>query len=210
MEKKSSEMNYLIMRITPSIDNGLSTYSNAYLSNEKMPSEGSKATATVLRKRFIVIEVQHTADFDSLLHAIRDNDTLGPYIKCDGKLGSHDKDEYITALLAPAVERRTRSSASTSVTNRATFKEEETVLVFPFDASTAELDSAARGLTEASGRLSLSDENVTSLAIAGADNCADAAATSKTHMVTIRGEDFDRLVPCEFLNDTLIDFWINW
>lgn len=40
---------------------------------------------------------------------------------------------------------------------------------------------------------------------------ADEAKTkARAHYLTIRQEDFDRLEPGEFLNDTLIDFWMQW
>jgi hypothetical protein len=34
--------------------------------------------------------------------------------------------------------------------------------------------------------------------------------SARAHFLTIRQEDFDRLEPGEFLNDTLIDFWMQW
>mmetsp|Transcript_3548 Transcript_3548/g.9364 ORF Transcript_3548/g.9364 Transcript_3548/m.9364 type:complete len:1591 (-) Transcript_3548:489-5261(-) len=35
-------------------------------------------------------------------------------------------------------------------------------------------------------------------------------SAGRTHHLTIRSEDVDRLEPGEFLNDTLIDFWMRW
>ena len=35
-------------------------------------------------------------------------------------------------------------------------------------------------------------------------------SSSRTHYLTIRGDDFDRLDHGEFLNDTLVDFWMTW
>jgi Ulp1 family protease len=38
----------------------------------------------------------------------------------------------------------------------------------------------------------------------------EAKTKARAHYLTIRQEDFDRLEPGEFLNDTLIDFWMQW
>ncbi len=45
----------------------------------------------------------------------------------------------------------------------------------------------------------------------GDDKDESAGKTkSRAHFLTIRDEDYDRLEPGEFLNDTLIDFWFQW
>lgn len=90
---------------------------------------------------------------------------------------------------------------------------EETILVYPFEAKPTELDSVAANLIEASGRLSKTDtttmfEKKCGTVEEGED--ADAVPIGKTHMVTVRGEDYERLDPYEFLNDSLIDFWMKW
>ena len=206
-KKKAStyeEMNYLIMRIKPSEKNGLSAYSNAYLADNKRNTR-----KIALKKRFVVLEVRDRLAFESLITKFRDDATLGPLFNTVQKLGAHEKDRFIQSLLVQNSEKRTRSMVS----RRPQFKEDETILVYPFRATVAELDSAAVGLIETAGRLPVEIDSVNSDATdapTSDDNVVDGGVANKTHMVTIRGEDFDRLVPCEFLNDTLIDFWMKW
>ncbi len=90
---------------------------------------------------------------------------------------------------------------------------EQTILVYPFEASPAELDKAAEHLTEASGRLKEGDD-AEMIDVEKDSTSTETRETptslGKTHMVTVRGEDYERLEDFEFLNDTLIDFWLKW
>ena len=38
----------------------------------------------------------------------------------------------------------------------------------------------------------------------------DAKGAARQHYVTIRVEDYERLEPREWLNDSLVDFWMQW
>jgi len=117
---------------------------------------------------------------------------------------------------------------------------DEILLVYPFDGDSNEMEEAAEGMQEASGQLfaeemapttaeSLSQslcsarketeegDQTDSSSYATDDKAAlnqNAAAPSKParrrHFLTVRVRDFERLCPGEFLNDTLIDFWIQW
>jgi Ulp1 family protease len=43
------------------------------------------------------------------------------------------------------------------------------------------------------------------------DRNPDSSDTSsRTHYLTIREDDRERLQPGQFLNDTLVDFWMSW
>jgi Ulp1 family protease len=44
----------------------------------------------------------------------------------------------------------------------------------------------------------------------GVGEKAEPEKKTRAHFLTIRQEDFDRLDDGEFLNDTLIDFWMQW
>jgi len=39
---------------------------------------------------------------------------------------------------------------------------------------------------------------------------APSKATARTHYLTLRQDEMERLEPGEFLNDTLIDFFMRW
>ena len=194
------KMNYLIMRIKPSEENGLVIYSNAYLSDEKVVAKEGKAE----KRKYIVLEIPERKALSSFISKMSDNEHLGPLIHTNHSLNEEEIKPFIQSLLPQ--KRKTRSIA-----RRQQYKEDETMLVYPFLATDEELDSASDGLTEASNRLS-SDAIIVdkTSALTCRNQISDTSAIYKTHMVTIRGEDFDRLAPCEFLNDTLIDFWMKW
>ena len=196
------KMNYLIMRIKPSEENGLVIYSNAYLSDEKVVAKEGKAE----KRKYIVVEIPERKALSSFISKMSDNEHLGPLIHTNHSLNEEEIKPFIQSLLPQ--KRKTRSIA-----RRKQYKEDETMLVYPFFATDEELDSASDGLTEASNRLSSTADAIiidkTSV-LTCRDQISDTSAIYKTHMVTIRGEDYDRLVPCEFLNDTLIDFWMKW
>lgn len=175
-----------------------------------MPVGGEDISISIMKKRYVVVEIEDRQAFQSLIKKFGEDTTLRAYIATVTKLGVHKKDEYIQSLLDSYSEKKARPSALP----RPRFKEDATLLVYPFQATDAELDSAAVGLIEASGKLPKESEVLTidgtsafSSDVNGGD---ESTLTSKTHMVTIRGEDFDRLAPYEFLNDTLIDFWMQW
>ena len=190
---------YFIMRIKPTEKNGLSTINNSYLSDEKY--NGASSTGD-RKKKFVIIETTDKNSFQAILDGMCQTTYLKALLYC--KLEEDQKNSYIIALLAPAKKRKKAVVLSK-------YKEHETILVFPFQAHDAELTSAAKGLIEASGKLPLDDS--TTMFAPLKPPCTSGIAEnpkSKVHTVTIHGEDYDRLVPCEFLNDTLIDFWITW
>jgi hypothetical protein len=88
--------------------------------------------------------------------------------------------------------------------------------VYPFPATEDILRTAASGLKELGGDLlgvdyahSVTLENRDSVQSGnndanGVDNMGGA------HCVTITNGDRDRLKPSQWLNDTLVDFWMRW
>lgn len=114
-------------------------------------------------------------------------------------------------------------------------KGETVLLVYPFAGDTEVIDAAAIGLTEAncaalkaesikpngasepnsvegeSKTSALRDSEVAPLATMPENPPAVAANTNQRgDYVMIRVKDYDRLDPGEWLNDSLIDFWMQW
>lgn len=195
---------YLVMRIRPTDHNKLSLYPNKYLTNDCYPPK-HRAPRSTLMKRFVIAEISDRVAFKNLLEFMKKNEMLHSLI-LGGELTFKKLHEKITSLLPNPVS----VSLKTSLDSK--FKHDETILVFPFQAKDHELSKAANGLTEAGGKLVSSDssaffsDQTDDSIVARSDN----QPATKVHTVTIRGEDYDRLKPCEFLNDTLIDFWISW
>eukprot|EP00523_Entomoneis_sp_CCMP467_P006986 CAMPEP_0168734242 /NCGR_PEP_ID=MMETSP0724-20121128/8709_1 /TAXON_ID=265536 /ORGANISM="Amphiprora sp., Strain CCMP467" /LENGTH=1244 /DNA_ID=CAMNT_0008781333 /DNA_START=148 /DNA_END=3882 /DNA_ORIENTATION=+ len=77
--------------------------------------------------------------------------------------------------------------------------EDDVLVVFPFGGDRRDMIQAAEGLNE----LSLATENDDSLA-------HGMKPSGRGHYLTLRVQDYLRLEPTEYLNDTLIDFWMLW
>jgi hypothetical protein len=83
---------------------------------------------------------------------------------------------------------------------------------YPFDADKKSLSDAASGMKELSGdMLGLGRADIGVQGQLGKRNLADGTKKPKrTHYLTIKDEDLKRLHPCEFFNDTTVDFWNQW
>ena len=86
----------------------------------------------------------------------------------------------------------------------------ETVLSFVFPTSHLEMEveSAASKLIEANGKLRRQSNESIFSNFTNKRNRANRKQDIQS--ITIQGEDYGRLAPGEFLNDTLIDFWMKW
>ena len=109
------------------------------------------------------------------------------------------------------------------------------LLVYPFAENTKVIDAAARGLTEANCAFLKADnlmsydesesssmeveskpsvlsesEGATLAAMVENPPALAANTNQRGDFVMIRVKDYDRLDPGEWLNDSLIDFWMQW
>lgn len=90
----------------------------------------------------------------------------------------------------------------------------EPLLVFPFKADEEVFSTAASNLNELREAREISDgESIPLIQPQDSDlNESDVKVkgSSRTHYITIREDDVERLAPGEFLNDALVDFWMKW
>ena len=131
-----------------------------------------------------------------------------------------DNLDYSTEVLVEdsTNERKRRMSESKESKNKKKDSENKLLVVYPFGVDEAILNEAASGLKELGGDL---------LGIEGGQDTKPPAASAmkgvqsdveddgkgkstRTHYVTIRDDDVERLCPGQFLNDTLVDFWMRW
>ncbi len=84
--------------------------------------------------------------------------------------------------------------------------ENKLLLVYPFEVDEAVLSGSAADLTELGGKLF----GLEARPPAKTDRISDNKKPPRTHYVTICEDDKDRLRPGQFLNDTLVDFWMRW
>lgn len=132
---------------------------------------------------------------------------LEPYNEA---LVKDDKAERAKRYSAP----RTRSRG----TNRTLSSENKLLVVYPFKVEEEILRSISSRLTELSGdRLGVSDESAPEIDDLDQGNedghVGDGQprdTSTRTHYLTIREDDRERLQPGQFLNDTLVDFWMSW
>jgi hypothetical protein len=77
-------------------------------------------------------------------------------------------------------------------------------------------DSSSERVAVEAMEIDTSDPEVSDAekALSGGSDKGEVDAETKTrgraHFLTVRVEDYERLEPGEFLNDTLIDFWMQW
>lgn len=113
--------------------------------------------------------------------------------------------------------RRTRRS-NRKLKKRSSFVDgrqaECTLLVYPFAGDATEIEDAAKGLTEASRSVDMlgnsRDEPDISPYSKDEDEESTATTRQRAHFVTINVGDYERLDPGEWLNDSLVDFWMQW
>ena len=158
-----------------------------------------------------------------MLVKIQEHPVLGAWCSEDSEIEFYELDTYAKALTDDhQKERKERISIAgrTRSGGRKKKKDSENKLlvVYPFGVDETVLSESASGLKELGGD-SLGVENVsavdnTSQADVQMQNSSDMedvkSKSSRMHYVTIRDEDIERLCPRQFLNDTLVDFFMRW
>jgi Ulp1 family protease len=106
-------------------------------------------------------------------------------------------------------------------------KQNDILLIYPFAWDKEKIERAADGLNEAGANSMLeqeseADETSTTkepprsaspapeTSEDSSDNRQAIKARKRAHHLTVRAEEHGRLDPDEWLNDTLIDFWMQW
>lgn len=131
-----------------------------------------------------------------------------------------DNLDYSTEVLVEdsTNERKRRMSESKESKNKKKDSENKLLVVYPFGVDEAILSEAASGLKELGGDLlGIDDMDDTKPPAASAMQGVKSdveddvkGKSSRTHYIIIRDDDVERLCPGQFLNDTLVDFWMRW
>jgi len=235
---ESEQMSFLAMQVDPNTDNGLSIFPNAYKPSPSKKGSNLAASkryiAIEFRSDAEFKGLLRVMKKDATLSAFVDQSSKLRAADAEeyglSLLEAARKERIAreSSMGSPRVRRTRKKKRGSNISN-------EVLLVFPFGADEAKIDKAAVGLREAgfqstsdsatrqenseggAADLKTSDEG---MATASADDTETAddedkedsagKAKSRAHFLTIRDEDYDRLQPGEFLNDTLIDFWFQW
>lgn len=221
---------FLAMRIDKTDHNGLSSIVNTYSSKENDYAKGYVVvefrSVHEFQQLFDVLAANSVAGAFFNESSELNYDNIERY--CNALISDNEKD----------VKQRRESMRSSPVSSRSNDKfldgKEETaiLLVYPFpgDKVDVELDieKCSEGLKEAAVsyptyldgggsivhsqqlRQKIESDLLVSNPKLKYDPSETKANTTRAHYLEIRVNDFTRLEPREFLNDTLIDFWFQW
>jgi hypothetical protein len=213
------ELTFAILRVKPTDSNGLRHAKN-YMENLDCDE---KRVAT---NGYIVMDLASRHDLERILDWFHEVEALRPLEFGNNILTLEECSKYAATMLSTFdVIERTR--------NRKRMKKSNSIiLVYPFEADEDTFELAVENLNEAKNVLEVKTlhrpetqdfkcrkprplENPCML---GKESNATDQETktdavkrkSRGHYLTIREEDLSRLSPGEFLNDTLVDFWMQW
>lgn len=213
---------FLAIKVVPNNQNGLKIYSNSYQPDK----ENTK-------RMFILIEFRENKDLRDLVETIQTSrpPAMDLFFNDHSKLDSASAEIYCQPLIDDCkreARHRQKSMHSLSVHRKNSFlagrKEDDLLLIYPFDADEKIFDQAAVHLTEAKYDsrcdsnlqvCALSESSIPSPEQKSADcdggNADMNNMNNRSHLAIIRVTDYERLViEDEYLNDTLIDFWMLW
>lgn len=199
---------FIAMKVDKTDQNNLKKYSNAYRPDGKSDE-----------KRFVVIELRTDEDCELLLHSIQTYPQISVFFGEESKLDIASVEKYSASLILFAKTMAKRARRVGSAVREGFLKgrkDDDLLLTYPFPAEKAEFDAAAHGLRELSGaprgETSGSDDEFSAwnTKATASQTKEDTESKGRGHYLEIRVEDFDRLEPGEFLNDTLIDFFMKW
>jgi hypothetical protein len=231
VDDETDQMSFLAMRVDASKSNGLKMYPNQYKPNE--PDDSKRYILVEFRSDTELTELLETMRAIESLSPFIDTqaqlkaDTAERF--CQPFLADSEKEKKIRlrSLGSPASRKKQGFLSGKS--------EDEVLLVYPFDGDERLIEKAAEGLREASEGGPDDGDSSSELVVVDAMeiDAADLVVTDggkpsieersdkdvaepetktrgRAHFLTVRAEDYVRLEPGEFLNDTLIDFWMQW
>jgi hypothetical protein len=161
----------------------------------------------------IVVEFHFGNDLVEFSGGLEKLDYMRPYLlpnECD--LDGTTAKAFCKALLKDNDTARKTCWKSVARTPRFTpeflsgKEDDEVILVYPFGCDKVQLDNAASDLNELNHFRVEPALSHQSMEI----DRPEEEASVRTHYLTISAGDCKRLAPAEYLNDTLIDFWMRW
>lgn len=210
---------FVAMRVAPDENNGLLAFSNAYR-QDRGPEY-----------KYLVLEFRTEEDMKELLEEMRDCPPVCPFVGTSSSLKAIDIPNYAKALVNDTKKEKASRMSITSSAKRNGFirdkKYDDILLVYPFAGDKEMIEKAADSLTEARANSMLEQESEVdeksttkepprsvSPVPGTSEDSSDARQAIKTrgraHYLTVRVDDYERLDHGEWLNDTLIDFWMQW
>lgn len=207
------DLAFVALQIDPKKSTGLGRYSSSY-----RPDGPDKC-------KYIVLNFFGEDQLDIFLQAVAPK--VQEILAEAGEIQSNEIQIYAEAVLEAVEKEKALMRSSAKRSSFIAGRPEQTILlVYPFAGDPIKMEAAAEGLNEASGRpldvdqMAVLEEESSRLTLqsnSGSSDSDDAEAKKKDtkakarqHYVTIRVEDYERLEPQEWLNDSLVDFWMQW
>ncbi|CAB9506597.1 Sentrin-specific protease 7 [Seminavis robusta] len=182
---------FLALQVAPNDQNKLGRFGGyGYNSKDK-------------RQNYIVIQFRSNDDLEAVLGVMG---STHPFVQ-EAQLSSEEAEHYCAAILNGKGFRRGKVTDA-FIGNRS---EDDVLLVYPFAGDADEIEHCASELQEASGELFSENPACAATPVDDGKVSSSPEATDlRRHKLTVRVRDVERLNPGVFLNDTLIDFWIQW
>ena len=188
---RDDDFSFLAIRSSGSLTEVFKQYSRSYDPSSQDPGQ-----------RFVIVEFREDSDLDSLLVDLKSLDLHEPKEPKEVEPGLER--EYCRVLLEHSQEEATRRNSFQP--NRQIMKSPDTgrdeiLVVYPFAGDEDAIEKAAENLKE------LKDERKAKHEYPEKDG---PKGSNRDHFLTIQVSDFLRLEEEQYLNDTIIDFWMKW
>ena len=204
---------FIALCVSKSGANSLMSISNKYKPDANNNDDG---------KKYIVAEFRSDVAWQDFVENAPKS--FKPYF-ADSKLSPCHTALYTKSLTDHSKKQVSSSQRSPGSSGRsgslAKMNEHDVLVVYPFGAKMSDIEATSEGLRELSGASlidngrsnEIGDPSNTTSEAEGSGDGSDAIEDNKpsrAHCLTVRVGDYDRLEAGEFLNDTLIDVFLQW
>jgi len=203
-ENNEEMTSFIAIRANPEKVDGLTGFIVNHYSAEFCSSLDSPEANS---RQYMVLELRNDAEFKSKLYTLRaDNSSLSRHLSDNSKITSWQTAKKYCYFLIEDTKRMEKERSAIIPSRAPCNKEQEDgiLLVYPFVGG-LDIELAAASLTEASEVLApggIDSSHIKKL--------QHEAAVGRSHYLSINTGDRDRLLPKEYLNDTVVDFWMRW
>lgn len=219
-------VSFIALKVNPTIENRLSSFEDFVRAGAGDGESNSDSNLD-----YILLEPRSDEEFKNIVNEKNNYTKIHQHFDNHSALNTHDAMRLSEILLSEnkkEKQQRLKASSQRCVTRSSTrtrsseenvdSEDEKVLLVYPFsidETEKHEIDEKIRDLSEVNGLILLGDSKLLPETETEDDSSCDLPPTkrinqNRTHYLTICNEDFKRLQPGEYLNDTLIDFWMRW
>ena len=213
---EAEQLSFVAFRIKKTRKNGLAAFSNVY-------SPGYDDHDSL--RNFVVVEFRSDIDCRQFVRSTP-AELLTMFDGSD--LRPLQVQQYAESLVADSKKENRRYRRTPGSSKRDAFlkgmRDDDILMVYPFPADKVAMEYTTNGLLELSGAsLTQSNDDDTDVEVietkapeSGDEDKGElgemkaSEKRGRAHYLTVRVEDFERLECGEFLNDTLIDLFMQW